>query len=246
MPVRRIMEATDIDPHTFYNRLDFLHRQCQLFSACREGDLANLSIRRLYLGAGRQDYLVNWLGRKDKRNTRLSAIAVVDNEYGYCFGAHLNFDPSLDSTAVQVEVVKSAGLSKPYPHRRFGRLWISADHEEASAKSIAMKQRKLGLAAEIDETYAAAMTRDDIESPDTPSPTARLPEYGMQVHGEYTMYGCFFFLKRLLGNVQKWRFFLDQDPGLRAACLAAFRNEIKDRTADAFYVGIAKDLSALK
>jgi hypothetical protein len=38
------------------------------------------------------------------------------------------------------------------------------------------------------------------------------------------MYGCFFFLKRLLGNVQKWRFFLDQDPGLRAACLAAFRH----------------------
>ena len=25
-----------------------------------------------------------------------STIAVVDNEYGDCFGAHLNFDPSLD------------------------------------------------------------------------------------------------------------------------------------------------------
>ncbi len=44
------------------------------------------------------------------------------------------------------------------------------------------------------------MTRDDIESPDTPSPGTRLPEYDMQIHGEYTMYGCFFFLKRLLGK----------------------------------------------
>jgi hypothetical protein len=87
MPVRRIIEVTDIDPHTFYNRLDFLHRQCQLFAAHRERGLSNLPIRRLYLGVDRQDYLVNWLGRRDKRNTRLSAIAVVDNEYGYCFAA---------------------------------------------------------------------------------------------------------------------------------------------------------------
>jgi transposase-like protein len=78
MPVRRIIEVTDIDPQTFYNRLDFLHRQCQLFAAHRERGLANLPIRRLYLGIDRQDYLVNWLGCKDKRNTWLSAIAVVD------------------------------------------------------------------------------------------------------------------------------------------------------------------------
>ena len=186
---------------------------------------------------------MNWLGRKDKRNTRLSAIAVVDNEYGYCFGAHLNFDPSLDRKTIQAEVEKSGDLSKPHPHRRFARLWIDADHVEASAKSMIAKRRKLGLPAEIDETYTKAMMRDDVESPDTPSPTTRLPEYGMQIHGEYTMYGCFFFLKRLLGNVQKWRFFLDQDPGLRAACLAAFRHEIQSRTADAFYVGVAKDLT---
>ena len=64
MPVRRIIEVADIDPNTFYHRLDFLHRQCQLFAAHREHPLANLAIRRLYLGVDRQDYLVNWLVRK--------------------------------------------------------------------------------------------------------------------------------------------------------------------------------------
>lgn len=108
---------------------------------------------------------------------------------------------------------------------------------------MATKRRKLGLLTEIDETYAAALKRDDIESPDAPSPVERLPEYGMQTHGEYTMYGHFFFLKRLLGNVQKWRLFIDQDPGLRAACLSAFHDEIQGRTADAFYVRITKDLT---
>ena len=243
MPVRRIIEVTDIDPNTFYRRLNFLHRQCQSFAARRERALADLAIRRLYLGVDRQDYLVNWLVRKDKRNIQLSAIAAVDNEYGYCFGAHLNFDPSMDSKTVQAAVETNGDLSKPYPHRRFARLWLNADHERATAKSLNAKRHKQGLPAEIDETYADAMTRDGIESPDVPSPAARLPEYGMQTHGEYTMYGHFFFLKRLLGNVQKWRFFLDQDPGLRAACLSAFRTEIQGHTADAFYVRIAKDLT---
>jgi hypothetical protein len=41
-------------------------------------------------------------------------------------------------------------------------------------------------------------------------------------------------------KVVKWRFFLDQDSGMRAACLAAFKDEIKTRTCDAFFVRIAK------
>lgn len=94
--------------------------------------------------------------------------------------------------------------------------------------------RSFGLSTAIDDTYAAALTREAIESPDAPSPLQRFPEYGMQIHREYTMYGHFFFLKRLLGNVEKWRFFIDQDPGLRAACLSAFHEEIRGRTADAF------------
>ena len=157
---------------------------------------------------------MNRLGRKDKRNTRLSAIAVVDNEYGYCFGkAHLNFDPSLDRKTILAEVEKSGDLSKPYPHRRFARLWIDADHEKASAKSMIAKQRKLGLTTEIDETYSAAMTRDDIESPIRPRPnTASRIRHADP--GEYTMYGCFFFLKRWLGNVQKWGFFLTKTQAL--------------------------------
>ncbi len=243
LPVRRIIEVADIHPKTFYHRLDFLHRQCQSFAAHREHALSTLPIRRLYLGVDRQDDLVNWMVRKDKRNIQLSAIASVDNEHGYGFGVHLHFDPSLDSEAVQAEVEKSGDLGMPYPHRRVARLWLNADHERASAKSLRTSRRKPGLPTQIDEAYAAALMRDDIESPDAPSPVERLPEYGMPTHGEYTMSGHFFFLKRLLGNVQKWRFFIDQDPGLRAACLSAFHDEIRGRTAEAFSVRITKDLT---
>jgi len=156
MPLRRIIEVADIHPKTCYHRLDFLHRQCQSFAAHRERTLANLPIRRLYLGVDRQDYLVNWLVRKDKRNIQLSAITTVDNEHGYCLGMPLNFDASLDSKAVQAEVETNGDLGMPYPHRRFARLWLNADHDVASQKSVATKRRKLGLTTEINETYAAA------------------------------------------------------------------------------------------
>jgi len=65
----------------------------------------------------------------------------------------------------------------------------------------------------------------------------------MQIHAEYTLYGHFFYLKCLFGGVEKLRFFLDQDSGMRAACLAAFQPEIAARRADAFYVRIAKEMT---
>jgi transposase-like protein len=243
MPVRRILEVTEIAPQTFYHRLAFFHRQCQSFAAHRERALASLAIRRLYLSIDRQDYLVNWRARKDKRNVQLSAIATVDNEYGYCFGTHLNFDPILDAKAIKNEAQVNGDFHLPNPHRRFARLWLDTNYDATSSRSITPRLHKLGLSEAIDDAYATALTRSDIESPDAPSPMKQLPEYGMQIHGEYTMYGHFFFLKRLLGNVQKWRFFLDQDPGLRAACLSAFHDEVRDHTADAFYVSINKKLT---
>ena len=65
----------------------------------------------------------------------------------------------------------------------------------------------------------------------------------MQIHAEYTLYVHFLYLKQLLGGVEKLRFCLDQDSGMRAACLAAFQPEIAARRADAFYVRIAKEMT---
>ena len=53
-----------------------------------------------------------------------------------------------------------------------------------------------------------------------------LPKDGMQVRGEHTMYGHFFFLRKLLDNTEKVRFFLDQDSAFRAAYLSAFSDRV--------------------
>ena len=71
--------------------------------------------------------------------------------------------------------------------------------------------------------------------------TQRLPEIGVVVRTDYHMYGHFMRLRELLSGAAKIRFFLDQDSGIRAACLSAFHQEILSRKCDVFYVHIDKD-----
>lgn len=96
---------------------------------------------------------------------------------------------------------------------------------------------------EIRRTYKNAEARDDVEVFDLPEETHKLPGRGMQIHAEYTVYGHFYFLHQLLKKIGKIRFFLDQESGIRAACLGAFRKQIQARTCDAFYVRINKTLT---
>ena len=74
---------------------------------------------------------------------------------------------------------------------------------------------------------AEALEREDIENPEIIDHTLSLPKKGMQIHYEYTLYAHFKFLRKLFTGIQKIRFFLDQDSGLRAACLSVFYKEIK-------------------
>ena len=70
-------------------------------------------------------------------------------------------------------------------------------------------------------TYDEATRREDVEVSEIQDVGRRLPTRSMRIHAEYTLYGHFFYLKRLFGGIGKIRFFLDQDSGMRAACLAA-------------------------
>ena len=101
-PFRRICEVADIDPKTLYGKIDFLHCQCLAFAAGRERRLlAGMPLRRLYLATDRQDYLINWTRRDDRRNVALQAVGTADNVTGYVFGMHLNYDSELDSGPIE-------------------------------------------------------------------------------------------------------------------------------------------------
>lgn len=240
MPFRRICEVEGITLSTLYRKIDFLRRQCLAFAAARERDLPSTALARLYIGVDRQDYMINWSDADDRRNIIFRAVGSADNTTGYVFGLHLNFDPSLDPECIEKDVIACGDYDIKPAYRQYARLWLRGDYLDAIKKARAERRgsRVGALKQNIAASYQDADARDDIEAPDTLDNDLTLPEDGMQVRGEYTMYGHFFFLRRLFDATEKVRFFLDQDSAFRAACLSAFADRIKEGRCDAFYVRI--------
>lgn len=245
MPLKRICETADVGMATIYAKIEFFYRQCQAFAGARERRLSQgMVISRLYVGVDRQDYVVNWSRRSDRRNVTLSAVGSADNETGYVFGMRLNYDPDLDTTQIELDADAIGDCDLPGPRRKYARQWLSCDYEKAVSKrrSKTMVSGN-GLTGDIESAYQDSDTRSDVESPEHPTRTNRLPLKGMQIHAEYTLYGHFLLLRSLFNGVEKVRFFLDQDSGIRGACLGAFAQAVKDRRCDAFYVRINKTLT---
>lgn len=244
-PFRRVCEVAGVHPKTLYGKIDFLAAQSQAFIAERERRLLDgMSLRRLYLATDCQEYVVNWTRQDDRRNVILHAVGTADNATGYVFGIHLNYDPTLDPEVVESGAQACGDLETRPPFRRYARCWLAADYAEALQRQA--RERRGGrrpLTENIRATYEAAVLREDVEVFETQDAERRLPAQGMQLHAEYTLYGHFFYLRELFRGVERLRFFLDQDSGMRAACLAAFQPEIAARRADAFYVRIASHLT---
>ena len=239
-PLKRICEVTKITMSTLYGKIDFIHQQCLAFVAEHERRIPELSLKRLYLSVDRQEYSVNWKQANDKRNIIIQALGCADNRSSYVFGMQVNYDASLDPKAINREAFNCGDMLLKPAYRRFARLWLYQDYVYTT------RERNKGgkaLGEAIRDTYKEAMERPDIEEYDGPTLEKCLPQQGMQVHADYTLYGFFFFLKDILRNVEKVRFYMDQESGIRAACFSAFWQEVLEKRCDAFYVKIDKDLT---
>ena len=247
-PFSRICEVAEITMPTVYRKINFIHAQCMAFVAERERKLLDgvIPLPKLYLASDRQEYIVNWTNTFDKRNVILKSIGTADMGSGYVFGMHVNYDPDIDPQFIRDQVEENGDEEIDMPYREFSRIWLDADHAAASRSRAKRNDEPIGLGElniDIALRYQEALQRDEIEASDDPEPHIRLPYSGMQIHEEYTMYGHFFFLKKILSRAEKIRFFLDQDSGIRAACLSAFSEDVMSGRCDAFYVRINKDLT---
>ncbi|WP_445941157.1 hypothetical protein, partial [Pseudomonas sp.] len=65
------------------------------FAGDREKAFHSLPIHRLYISVDRQEYRVNWSRYTDRRNIVLRAVGSADNDSGFVFGMHVNFDPKM-------------------------------------------------------------------------------------------------------------------------------------------------------
>lgn len=245
VPFRRICEVAQVSMDTLYRKINFIHRQCLVFAAVHERVLPELELHRLYLSVDRQDHVVNWPQASDKRNVVMSAVGSADNTSGFVFGIHVNHDPALSPAAVELDARSSGDDQVKPPFRRYARLWLDKDYAEALVVNGRRKSfcRGEGLTGGIRCQYKQSLDREDIESPEEVKSNMALPGRGMLVHAEYTLYAHFLFLKQVLRNVGKLRLYLDQESGIRAACLAAFSEDVLAKRCDAFFVRVNKNLT---
>lgn len=253
VPFQRICELLEIDMSTLYHKINFLHRQCLAFAADREIRLlkggALVDGRKkpshFYVCLDRQEFTVNWTDADDARNTILSAIASADMRTGYVFGMNLNYDPDMDSDDINNDKVKkNDDLTLPLAYREYARLWLETDYQRAEKMWRKPKIQDDPNAA-LDEDYVEVEEREaegDVENPETMT-GKKLPNRGMQVHEEYTIYGHFMLLKEMLSGAEKVRFYMDRETAIRAACHTAFHKMIKDGDCEAFFIKTHKTMT---
>lgn len=229
VPMRRICEVLNIHPATLYNKIGYLSEVATQLTLKYEAKLASGEVRpsRAYISVDRQDHLLNWGSQLDRRYTTLGAIGAVENSSGYVLAMQLTFDPEFDPQDVEADAIARGDYDIARPYRHYARLWLRKDYSH--------------------------LTNEDSDNP-TVSVDAKLasdeskpPPQGMQVHLGAMQYGLFFYLKTLLHGIERIRFFLDRDPGLDSACLAAFAKQITERQVDVFVLqNGGKDLTVDK
>ncbi|MCQ1056555.1 hypothetical protein LRP52_00555 [Photobacterium sp. ZSDE20] len=242
VPVRRACEMLEIAPDTYYRKLDFLHEQALTYIRERELKLfEQFSSRRIYLSTDRQAHFSNWTNRKDKKNCEFHAIGTACNRSGYVFGWHFNFDKNSNSQQVEEEI-QSSPTQKLRAMRRHARLWTESDFEQLK-RSSKNNSYPASITDDIEHQCLDESKRGNQEQSEVIDDTITLPSVGMQVHSDYTMYAHFHLLEKLLHNVDKVYFYLDQDTGIKNAFLSAFNSRVLDGSADAFYVRVEKELT---
>lgn len=221
-PFNRIIDAENISPKTLYDKISFIEKKCLAFSSHKEfTKLPSLKIERVYLGVDQQFFTVNWRTKTDRRNVILRSIASCDTETGYCFGFNLNYDSKFQQHDVEQEAAACNDVSLPPSYRKLARIWLMDDYNKLTDGEI--KRSKI-------------IIDDSSQKEGDLSVYTRPPSNGVQIHSAYTIFGHFLLLSKLLKNVEKVRFALDCDSGMRTSCLSIFKDRVMDRTCDIFEV----------
>ena len=229
--ISRMTEILGISYTSVYGKIDFLYNQCLTFSASRERLLSSLTYDRLYLSTDRQDYIVNWGDRKQRKTIQLTSIGTADRYSGYVFGLTPNFDAAVNPEQLERDWAAYGDGAKAPAMRQFARLWTLDDYDASVAKAANAGDRQ------------DIATRDDLDAPELLSVGQQLPTSGAQVHAEYIMHGHYWLLRSLFPKAEKLRFFIDRDAGLLHACMGAFGDRVKARTADVVIVDYLKAIT---
>ena len=234
----------------YYRIVDFLHRRCRAYSGAVDRALIDGRLKLpedMNIQADAQVYQLNWVSRLDRRNVELSTYSSVHSESRFVLGMHCNFDGRVDPFEINAEAVRNGDLGIPEAFRKHGHYWLAGD-ELGAGRAMARRDERarVDLLTQIQELYAAAESRKDVENIelqvlDTTFSTPFLSR-GLQVHMPYTAYAHWFLLHRILdgAGVKQVQANMDIDSMGRAAFLSAFAEEVKRGDAHLFFVNYTK------
>jgi len=243
VPLARIAFILEIAPQTVYDKINFIHHQCLEFVADRERALESKNFKRLYLSTDRQVLVSNWSQRADKRNCDIYGIATACLNSDYVFAFNFNFDGAVNADQIERDALDIGEYETPRHHRKYARIWLRQEFHDAIKKTPT--KENFPVAGNIlDEVKIRTLKDEKFNTTDSSEffdRTKALPSRGVLVHNEYTMMAHFFLMKRFFRNVEKTRFFMDLDSGMKAAYIAAFREEIAAEISDGFLIRASKN-----
>ena len=250
-PVNGVVRGARLNSGAAYYRiLDFIHRRCRAHSGAVDRALIDGRLRlprAMGIESDAQVYTLNWISRMDRRNVDISSYCSVDANSRFILGLHCNFDAGADAFAINAEAARTGDMARPEPFRQNGRYWLAGDELRAGrSKNFTNPDTRRGLAVAIEELYARAASRDDVEDVelehmDTAYRTPMLRK-GLLVHMPYTTYAHWYLLRQLLdgAGVRRVQVHFDIDSTSRAAFLCSFRDAVQAKRAHGFYVKYSK------
>jgi len=244
-PFRGIASKHGISMRTVYDKIEFFHRQCLLFASNREREFPNRNFGKISIAVDRQEYRLNWPDKNDRRNVVIQNLSCAETRSGYIFASHLNYDRNLVREEIEESARDVGDHNLKPPFRRYARLWVTQEQPEQTgeAKVIEPTENEPPIFTQIKQEYADTEVRADVEVSPEDFRHRKLPAKGMLVHTEYTLYGHFQYLKKMLASTDRIVFYLDRESGIRAACLSAFWEDVLSKRVDAFFVRVDKNLT---
>ena len=180
----------------------------------------------------------------------MSCYCTVDSDSRFILGMHSNYDDGANPFAINQDAARRGDMERKEPFRKYARYWLAGDELKAG-RAMARKNRLRSeeLSRQIQDLYAEAATREDVENIKLQDmdPGWRTPflRNGMQVHLPYTAYAHWFLLHRLEtgAGVTTLQANMNIDSMSRAAFLCAYEDEVKRGDAHGFFVRYTKHLT---
>lgn len=251
-PINRIASLAEVSPETVYGKIDFIYKQCAKFAHYKECNLYDvLAGKRLNISTDSQFHLVNWVQRKDKRNTQLQSIATACNDSSYVFGIHTNFDSRFDQSDIEKIVHDNDENFLEPSFRKTARFWTLTDYLRAISRSVTRRKPSNEFEinstdAEILDKYLRSMVRGNIDESFQMDDFLTIPIKGSQIHSEYTALAHFKLMSEKFKFSKKVNHYMDQESGLRAGFMLAYQDDLKDKSqkrVDGFYIKFRKGIT---